>query len=106
MTSSATFATENGVARKRVIRSATVSALCAAALVGLATAPAQADDQWLVRGPVHLTETAAAADKPITEAECRRQRGLVRYTWVYHGLEGGPNGQQIFYSITQCYTRE
>ncbi|MET9833950.1 hypothetical protein ABZ078_32670 [Streptomyces sp. NPDC006385] len=99
-----TVMTKNRAARKRVIRGAAVSALCAAVFAGLATTPAQAAERWVVLGTVRYTTAAAGADIPATEAKCRRQDGQVVASSVWSGKESG-SGRNIYYAFTQCMSK-
>lgn len=100
-----TSTTRNVVPRKRALRGAAVSVLCATAFAGLVAAPAQAaDSQWTVRGPNRTNMVQANADIPATEAECRRQDGVVVGSYLTGATENG-TGAAIFYARVICQAK-
>jgi hypothetical protein len=95
--------TRNRVARRWMIV-AMMSALCAV-FAGLAITPAHADPvEWTVYGTFRTTLDQAQADVPATEAECRRQDGIVVGSAVWMAQDVG--GTKVwYYAHTACMAK-
>jgi hypothetical protein len=90
---------------KNVVRGAAVSTLCAAAFVGLMATSAQAAT-WAERGVVRTTEGAARGDFRTTEAQCRRNDGVVVGNNAIRFTVLTANGrEERWYAYTECRSK-
>ncbi|WP_394617235.1 hypothetical protein JNUCC0626_47815 [Lentzea sp. JNUCC 0626] len=82
------------------IRQAAISALCAAAFVGVVTTSAQAADEWTVHGPDRTSFEAASADKSATEALCQKEDGQAVDSYDMPTV-----GKNQFVAYVQCRSK-
>jgi hypothetical protein len=79
------------------------SLFCAAVVTALAAPSAQAADDWRFTGPVRYSESAAVADVPGAEKQCRDQDGQVTDSGVTVGLD--VSSTRIWWANVGCQAK-
>ncbi|QKZ23278.1 hypothetical protein [Streptomyces chartreusis] len=75
--------------KRTLTRTAVASALCATVFTALASAPAQAAENWGYLGPIRATQAEAQRDLDPILQQCKDQGGVPNDANAYPRADGG-----------------